>query len=132
MSTSRERRRRRCVFLVVDDDDALRERLARALRRRGHSVLEARDEETVRGLARQVVVERAIVDLGLKDGSGIGAVACLKSLHPEATVVAWSGQVTAAAVARAVGAGAVAVLPKPAGVDEILGAFEDASRGGAP
>jgi ActR/RegA family two-component response regulator len=61
-----------------------------------------RGEASAREVARKVAVERAIV--------------------------VWSGQVTSAGVERALAAGAVEVLRMPAGVHEILGAFERASR----
>jgi two-component system response regulator RegA len=107
-------------ILIVEDDDALRDRLAIAMQKRG---FEARTAASVaEGLAaiEQDVPGFAIIDLRLLDGSGLDVVRSLEKHAPEARAIILTGYgdiPTAVAAARI---GAVDYIAKPATADEIV------------
>lgn len=67
-------------FLLVDDDDVFRERLARALRSRGHEVRTAADFDSAVAAAREESPERALVDLRMPGKSGLDVVRELRAI----------------------------------------------------
>ena len=108
------------TLLIVEDDDALRERLAQAMTRRGFDV-------TTTGSVRESLAAIdisspcfAIVDLRMTDGSGLSVIERLRQVEPRCRTVVLSGYgsiPTAVAVARI---GAADYIPKPATADEIV------------
>ncbi len=118
-------------LLLVDDDEALRERLAKALRRRG---LEVRTAAGVVGALEAAAAdspEMAVVDLRLPDGSGLDVVRALRDLDPTTRCVVLTGYGSIATAVEAMRLGAVNYLPKPCDADQVLAAFEP-SEAGAP
>lgn len=107
-------------LLIVEDDDALRDRLATAMQKRG---FEARTASSVaEGIAEieQNVPGFAVIDLRLLDGSGLDVVASLEKCDPEARAIILTGYgdiPTAVAAARI---GAVDYIAKPATANEIV------------
>ena len=112
------------LYLVVDDDRVFRERLARALRQRGHDVRVADDVPTAMALARQETPERAIVDMKMPGGSGLELVRDLRALDPSTAIVVLTGYGSIANAIDAIRLGATHYLQKPADVNDILAAFE--------
>jgi two-component system, response regulator RegA len=110
-------------LIIVDDDAPFRDRLARAMERRGFVV------ETAEGVASGVAAAAhggfafALVDLRLGDGSGIEVVAALRARRPDCRVVMLTGYGNIATAVTAVKAGAVDYLPKPADADAVLAAL---------
>ena len=120
-------------ILVVDDDDVLRERVARALRDRGHEVRTAAslaEVQTRTASASAPAVgwspEWALVDLRLPDGSGLEAVRLLLAVDPHTRVVVLTGYGSIPTAMEAVRAGAFDYIQKPTTVATILRAFEGA------
>lgn len=115
-------------FLVIEDDEALRTRVARALRRRGH---EAREASTHAEALQAVdwAPTHAIVDLRLGEDDGLAVLADLRDALPELRAVILSGYGSIATAVDAVHLGAVSFLQKPATLEMILTAFE---RGNQP
>ena len=71
-------------LLLLDDDAALRTRLGRALEERGFDpVLVGSVEEAISAL-RQRPPAFAVLDLRLKDGSGLKVVEALRTARPDA------------------------------------------------
>jgi two-component system, response regulator RegA len=114
-------------ILVVDDDEGFRERLARALRDRGHEVRTAGSPEEASRLAMEDSPECAVVDLRMPGGSGLDVVSALKTVDPATTVVVLTGYGSIATALEAVRRGALHYLQKPVDADELLAAF---ARGG--
>ncbi|MBK7976062.1 MAG: response regulator [Deltaproteobacteria bacterium] len=114
-------------LLLVDDDDPLRTRLARALRDRGLTCVEAANAEQALAVARTEVPDLALVDLRLPDRNGLEVVRDLHALLPETRIVVLTGYGSIATALEAVRLGAVHYLPKPADADDVLQAF---TRGG--
>jgi two-component system response regulator RegA len=114
-------------ILLVDDDDGFRERMARALRERGHEVRTARGVEEALQLARVDSPECVVVDLRMPGGGGLELVSELKALDPATSVMVLTGYGSIATAMDAVRRGAFHYLSKPVDADELLAAL---SRGG--
>ena len=69
-------------ILLVDDDENFRERMARALRDRGHEVRTASCPEDAIRMATEDSPECAVVDLRMPGGSGLDVVSALRTLDP--------------------------------------------------
>lgn len=106
-------------LLIVDDDGPFRNRLARAMEKRG---FEVRTAETVAdGLeaARAAPPAYAVVDLRLTDGSGLDVVSALHEKRPHARVIMLTGYGNIATAVASVKLGAVDYLSKPADADDV-------------
>ena len=113
-----------CDFLIVDDDASFRDVLARALRRRGFTILSASDGAGALALAQQHHPMRAVIDLKLVNESGLDIISALKQAVPTIEIVMLTGYSSIATAVEAVKRGASNYLCKPAGADEILAAFK--------
>lgn len=117
------------LYLVVDDDAVFRERLARALRKRGCEVVTAADADEAIASAWRESPERAVVDLRMPGRSGLELVKALKTIDPATQVLVLTGYGSIATAIDAIRLGATYYLNKPADADEVLAAF---ARGSAP
>ncbi len=113
-------------MLLVDDDDTFRERLARALRKRGYDVRTAPGMLDAIALARNESPEYAVVDLRVPDGSGLEILRELKAIDATTRVVMLTGYGSISTAIDAMRLGADNYVAKPADVDDILAAFERA------
>jgi two-component system, response regulator RegA len=111
-------------LLLVDDSIAFRERLARAFRDRGYQVQTAGCYDEAMGVANEVALDLAVVDLRMPGPTGLTLVRDLKALHPDARILVLSGFGSIATAIDAVRLGATNFLPKPADADDILAALE--------
>ena len=105
------------TLLIVEDDEALRERLGRAMTRRGFAV-------TTAGGVADALADRqpsfAIVDLRLTDGSGLSIIESLQQMVPTCRTVVLTGYGNIPTAVAAVRTGAVDYIAKPATADEIV------------
>jgi two-component system response regulator RegA len=111
-------------LLLIDDNESFRQTLATALGRRGLRVSVAASLTDAMHLAERVSPDRAILDLNLGDGDGLTLIPRLRERLPELAIVVLTGYASIATAVAAIRLGAVHYLAKPAGVDEILAAFE--------
>ena len=116
------------LYLLVDDDAVFRERLARALRKRGCQVATAMNADEALDLARLNPPERAVVDLRMPGRSGLELVHELLALDPATQIVVLTGYGSIGTAIDAVRLGATYYLSKPADVDDLLAAFERGSQ----
>src|SRR3954469_15889896 len=107
-------------LLVVDDDPPLRNRLPRAMEKRGFDVVAVDSVALGVEVAQESAPVFAVVDLRLGDGSGLDVVAALRDARPESRIVVLTGYGNIATAVAAVKAGAVDYLPKPADADDVL------------
>jgi two-component system, response regulator RegA len=114
LQTATERR-----LLIVDDDAPFRDRLARAMEKRGFLVATAADEEGATTAIAQHQPTHAVLDLRLEKGFGLDIVPVIRAQNPDARVVILTGYGNIATAVAAVKAGAVDYLAKPADADEI-------------
>ena len=107
-------------MLIVEDDDALRDRLATAMQKRGFQARTAASVAEGLSAIEQDVPSFAVIDLRLLDGSGLDVVKSLEERDPEARAIILTGYgdiPTAVAAARI---GAVDYIAKPATAEEIV------------
>lgn len=112
-------------LLIVDDDAPLRNRLTRAMEKRGFDVVAVESVKEGLSVARESPPAYAILDLRLADGSGLDVVAALREARPDARIIVLTGYGNIATAVAAVKAGAVDYLPKPADADQITAALLD-------
>ncbi len=111
-------------LLLVDDDEVFCSVLAQALRRRGFDVEVAHDIDTGLAAATRHRPRFALIDLCLPDASGLMLVEHLSALSRDIRIVVLTGYASIATAVEAVKLGAVHYLTKPAGIDDIVRAFE--------
>jgi two-component system response regulator RegA len=115
-------------LLIIDDDEIFRQRLGRAMEKRGYAVTTVGSVAEGMAAAESGQPDFAVVDLKLLDGSGLDVVAALRQARPGCRIVMLTGYGNIATAVAAVKAGAIDYLAKPADADEIaraLGAAED-------
>jgi DNA-binding NarL/FixJ family response regulator len=109
----------------VEDHAAVREALASSFQReQGFEVVA---EASTLEQAREKMldeIEVAVIDLGLPDGYGGDLIKDLRDANPRAQALALSASLERGEIARAVEAGAAAVLSKTAHLDEVVGAVK--------
>lgn len=110
-------------LLIVEDDDALRERLALAMKRRGFEVRMASSVSQARRAILEKAPDFAVVDLRLQDGSGLDVVSDLEATHPEARALILTGYGNVPTAVSAARLGAVDYIAKPATAEEIIDAL---------
>lgn len=115
-------------MLLVDDDEIFRERLARALRRRGYEIREAADYDSAMASAREESPELAVIDMRMPGKSGLELLRDLKALDSTTRVVMLTGYGSIATAVEAVRLGADNYVSKPAGANDIIAAFDRAER----
>ena len=110
-------------LLIVDDDNPLRDRLARAMEKKGFKVFQAQSVKEGLNQAKNTPPAFAVVDLRLGDGSGLELVKELKKLKKESKVVMLTGYGNIPTAVAAVKAGAIDYIPKPADADDVENAL---------
>ena len=116
------------TLLIVDDDAPLRNRLVRAMEKRGFVVANAGTVAEGVEAAAENPPAFAVVDLRLDDGSGLEVVHALRDARPDVRIVMLTGYGNIATAVEAIKAGAVDYLPKPADADEITAALLETER----
>jgi len=106
-------------LLIVDDDNPFRDRLARAMEKKGFQVAQA--EGVKQGIiqVKNSPPAFAVVDLRLNDGNGLDVVKEIHKLKKNSRVVMLTGYGNIPTTVAAVKAGAIDYLPKPANADDI-------------
>ncbi|MEO0621036.1 MAG: ActR/PrrA/RegA family redox response regulator transcription factor [Pseudomonadota bacterium] len=106
-------------LLLVDDDQPFRQRLARAMERRGFEPVLAESVAQGLAVARDAPPPYAVVDLRLEDGNGLDVVEALRERRPDSRVIVLTGYGAIATAVAAVKIGAVDYLAKPADADDV-------------
>jgi two-component system response regulator RegA len=109
--------------LLIVDDAPFRDRLARAMEKRGFAVATAADEDDASEAIAAHQPTHAVLDLRLEKGFGLDIVPVIRAQNPDARIVILTGYGNIATAVAAVKAGAVDYLAKPADADEIEGAL---------
>ena len=112
------------TILIVDDDDTFRERLVLAMRDRGLDAVGAGDYASAVALAAEDSPELAVIDLRLRDASGVDLVRALKDIDAATAIVVLTGYGSIATAVESVKNGAIGYLTKPANADQILAALQ--------
>ena len=106
-------------LLIVDDDNPFRERLARAMEKKGFVVTQA---ESVKKGINAVSLNKpafAVVDLRLGDGNGLEVVKKIQSSNTNSRIIMLTGYGNIPTAVAAIKEGAIDYLSKPADADDI-------------
>ena len=106
-------------LLIVDDDNPFRERLARAMEKKGFDVTQA---EGVKKGIESVKVKKpafAVVDLRLNDGNGLEVVKELQSSNAKSRIIMLTGYGNIPTAVAAIKEGAIDYIAKPADADDV-------------
>jgi len=110
-------------LLIVDDDAPLRDRLARAMEKKGFKVLKAENVDKGINLVKSSPPAFAVVDLRLTDGSGLEVVKAIRKVKEDSRVVMLTGYGNIPTAVAAIKAGAIDYIPKPADADDVESAL---------
>jgi two-component system response regulator RegA len=106
-------------LLIVDDDNPFRERLARAMEKKGFEVSQA--ESVKKGI--EVVKTKkptfAVVDLRLNDGNGLEVVKVIQNSNSNSRIIMLTGYGNISTAVAAIKQGAIDYLAKPADADDV-------------
>jgi len=106
-------------LLIVDDDNPFRERLARAMEKKGFSVSQA---ESVKKGIDSIKIKKpafAVVDLRLSDGNGLEIVKELQVSNMSCKIIMLTGYGNIPTAVAAIKQGAIDYLAKPADADDV-------------
>ena len=106
-------------LLIVDDDNPFRERLARAMEKKGFIVTQA---EGVKKGIDSVKLKKpafAVVDLRLNDGNGLEVVKEIQNSNVESRIIMLTGYGNISTAVAAIKEGAIDYLAKPADADDV-------------
>jgi signal transduction histidine kinase/CheY-like chemotaxis protein len=120
-------RGRKAVVLVIDDEESVRRSVSRILGGAGHEVVEATDgrEGIKRYLERAPPADLVLLNLDMPVLGGIPTLGLLRRLEPTVRVVICGGLVDGRRD-ELLAQGAIGVLSKPFGADELLRAVAGA------
>jgi len=111
------------TLLIVDDDAPLRDRLSRAMEKKGFKVTQADSVKQGISSAQNAPPAFALVDLRLTDGSGLAVVKEIRRLKSDSKIVMLTGYGNIPTAVAAVKAGAIDYIPKPADADDVENAL---------
>ena len=111
------------TLLIVDDDNPLRDRLARAMEKKGFQVNQAESVQKGISQAQDTPPAFAVIDLRLSDGNGLEVVKEIRKLKKDSRVVMLTGYGNIPTAVEAVKAGAIDYIPKPADADDVENAL---------
>ena len=106
-------------LLIVDDDNPFRERLARAMEKKGFIVTQA---EGVKKGIECVKIKKtafAVIDLRLADGNGLEVVKEIQNSNSHSRIIMLTGYGNISTAVAAIKQGAIDYLAKPADADDV-------------
>ena len=107
------------TLLIVDDDNPFRERLARAMEKKGFEVSQAEGVKAGIETVKSKKPAFAVVDLRLDDGNGLEVVKQIQNTNPESRIVMLTGYGNISTAVAAIKEGAIDYLAKPADADDV-------------
>ena len=120
-------------LLIVDDDNPFRERLARAMEKKGFEVLQAESVQKGKDMVKVKKPGFAVVDLRLNDGNGLEVVKEIQLSNSLSRIIMLTGYGNIPTAVAAIKEGAIDYLAKPADADDVEKALlADPSKKAAP
>ena len=122
-------------ILVVDDEEQVRGSMVRLLERLGYDAVGVEDGESALRRVRAHPTDLVITDMQMPGKSGLELLLELRALDPRLPVIAMSGGDSSKQLDLLGSAGllgAVAVVPKPYTVDELVMAVRGALAAARP
>jgi len=111
--------------LLIDDDETYARVLQRSLQRRSFDVRVATGIAEAMRCVREEIPEFAIVDLKLRDESGLALIEPLRQASSEMIIIVVTGYASVATAVEAIKRGADNYLPKPVTAEALLRALTD-------
>ena len=111
-------------LLIVDDDNTFRERLSRAMEKKGFVVSQAEGVKSGIASINSKNPAFAVVDLRLGDGNGLEVVKELQKINSKSKIIMLTGYGNIPTAVAAVKEGACDYLAKPADADDIEAALK--------
>ena len=106
-------------LLIVDDDNPFRERLARAMEKKGFQVAQADGVKKGIDSIKLKIPGFAVVDLRLNDGNGLEVVKEIQKSNSESRIIMLTGYGNIPTAVAAIKQGAIDYLAKPADADDV-------------
>ena len=106
-------------LLIVDDDNPFRERLARAMEKKGFKVSQAEGVKKGLDAVKNNKPAFAVIDLRLGDGNGLEVVKEIQNSNSNSRVVMLTGYGNIPTAVAAIKQGAIDYLAKPADADDV-------------
>ncbi len=106
-------------LLLVDDDNPFRERLARAMEKKGFLVFQAEGVKKGITVVKAKKPAFAVVDLRLNDGNGLEVVKEIQNTNSKSRIVMLTGYGNIPTAVAAIKQGAIDYLAKPADADDV-------------
>tara|TARA_Y100001970_G_scaffold135921_1_gene167303 strand:- start:166 stop:741 length:576 start_codon:yes stop_codon:yes gene_type:complete len=106
-------------LLLVDDDNPFRERLSRAMEKKGFVVSQAESVKKALETLKTTKPAFAVVDLRLGDGNGLEVVKQIQNLKINSRIVMLTGYGNIPTAVAAIKEGAIDYLAKPADADDV-------------
>tara|TARA_B100000686_G_scaffold232052_1_gene239656 strand:+ start:390 stop:950 length:561 start_codon:yes stop_codon:yes gene_type:complete len=110
-------------LLIVDDDAPFRDRLSRAMEKKGFKVDQAESVKSGIAKVKNAPPGFAVVDLRLNDGSGLDVVKEIRHLKSDSRIIMLTGYGNLPTAVAAVKAGAIDYISKPADADDVEAAL---------
>ena len=106
-------------LLIVDDDNPFRERLSRAMEKKGFQVSQAESVKLGIESVKSKNPAFAVVDLRLNDGNGLEVVKEIQTNNPGSRIIMLTGYGNIPTAVAAIKEGAIDYLAKPADADDV-------------
>ena len=106
-------------LLIVDDDNPFRERLARAMEKKGFIVTQAEGVKKGIDSVKAKNPAFAVVDLRLGDGNGLEVVKEIQNSNTQSRIIMLTGYGNIPTAVAAIKEGAIDYLAKPADADDV-------------
>ena len=106
-------------LLIVDDDNPFRERLARAMEKKGFEVIQAEGVQKGIDSVKENKPGFAVVDLRLGDGNGLEVVKQIQTSNSKSRIIMLTGYGNIPTAVAAIKEGSIDYLAKPADADDV-------------
>ena len=106
-------------LLIVDDDNPFRDRLARAMEKKGFIVTQAEGVKKGIEKVKSIKPAFAVIDLRLIDGNGLEVVKEIQNLGINSRIIMLTGYGNISTAVAAIKQGAIDYLAKPADADDV-------------
>ena len=107
------------TLLIVDDDNPFRDRLSRAMEKKGFEVFQAEGVQKGIQLVKEKKPAFAVVDLRLADGNGLEVVKQIQISNSNSRIIMLTGYGNIPTAVAAIKEGAIDYLAKPADADDV-------------
>ena len=106
-------------LLIVDDDNPFRQRLARAMEKKGFTVTQAESVKIGIETEKSQSQAFAVVDLRLNDGNGLEVVKEIQKGNIKSRIIMLTGYGNIPTAVAAIKEGAIDYIAKPADADDV-------------